>query len=56
MNAVCIRCLELETSNGRPYCCRCTFQVRREIEDGLHRLTAYLAAWADFAAWEQTRR
>jgi hypothetical protein len=48
---MCIRCGELETPSDRPYCVRCTFVVRAEVEDGLRRLAVYLASWAAFDAW-----
>lgn len=52
---MCIRCGEHETSPDRPYCVHCTFAVRAEVEEGLERLEAYLAAWAAFEQWCSSR-
>jgi hypothetical protein len=52
---MCIRCGEHETTDDRPYCVHCTFAVRAEVEDGLRRLSGYLAAWAAFDEWCATR-
>lgn len=52
---MCIRCGEHESLQDRPYCVRCTFAVRAEVEEGLRELSAYLRAWAAFAAWCRAR-
>jgi hypothetical protein len=48
---MCIRCGDHETPPDRAYCVHCTFAVRAEVEDGLRKLSQYLAAWAAFDAW-----
>jgi hypothetical protein len=52
---MCIRCQENQALSGRPFCVRCTFAVRAEVEDGLRQLADYLAAWAAFDAWVSSR-
>ncbi len=49
---MCIRCGDdAATPPGRPYCIKCTFAVRAEVEDGIRRLGDYLRAWAAFDEW-----
>lgn len=52
---LCIRCEECETASERPYCVHCMFAVRAEVEDGLVKLSDYLARWAEFDHWCRTR-
>jgi hypothetical protein len=52
---MCIRCNKNETPPDRVYCVHCTFAVRAEVEEGLRRLSDYLASWAAFDAWDAAR-
>jgi hypothetical protein len=37
------------------YCCHCHWAVKFEVQDGIHKLREYLAAWARFADWCASR-
>jgi len=52
---MCICCHENETPGERGYCATCLFAIRAEIEDGLTRLHEYLARWAEFEDWCESR-
>jgi hypothetical protein len=50
-NVTCIRCGDAPSADEGGYCGHCHWAVLIEVQDGLHELDAYLAAWARFADW-----
>jgi hypothetical protein len=48
VNDDCIRCGEMPGVDEDGYCGHCHWDVRTEIEHGMHELRHYLARWSDF--------
>jgi hypothetical protein len=48
---MCICCDDVEALPGRPYCARCLFAIRADVDRGLRELDDYLRAWAAFGDW-----
>jgi hypothetical protein len=53
---MCIRCHTVEASDPHGLCPTCELYVQLETLYGLRRLGDYLAAWAQFDAWEAEHR
>jgi hypothetical protein len=53
---MCVRCHNAAVSDPHGLCPTCELHVQLETLYGLKRLGDYLAAWAQFDAWEAERR
>jgi hypothetical protein len=53
---MCVLCGEHNVPPTRELCVHCAFVVRAQVDDGLRKLEAYLAAWAAFERWCAGRR
>jgi hypothetical protein len=53
---MCVRCQAVEASDPHGLCPTCELYVQLETLYGLKRLGDYLAAWAQFDAWEAEHR
>jgi hypothetical protein len=53
---MCILCRKRHAPQDLDYCPPCSLVARLEVARGLRRFEEYLAAHAQFSAWEQSLR